>query len=194
MSDKELIELIKEDHDYLGYIYKNNKDYCISFLRNMFPKTSSDDLNDIFQEAIIILYENIVNDDFQLTSTIQTYLNSVCRFQILNKFRSDKKKVNHDNNFEIIVDKLNYDNSIQDSLQPIEQSEETQFNAIERALKAIEKAGGNCYELLTLFWYHKKSVEELTTHFGYSNSSNTKNQKYKCQKRLQKLAINYQNG
>ncbi|MEP2281305.1 sigma-70 family RNA polymerase sigma factor [Maribacter sp.] len=194
MSDQELIELIKEDHDYLGYVYKNNKDSCISFMRNMSPKTSPDDLNDIFQDAIIILYEKIVNEDFQLTATIQTYLNSVCRFQILNKFRSDKKKVNHDNNFEIIVDKLNYDNSIQDNLQPIEQSEETQFNAIERALKAIEKAGGNCYELLTLFWYHKKSVEELTTHFGYSNSANTKNQKYKCQKRLQKLAINYQNG
>jgi hypothetical protein len=54
----------------------------------------------------------------------------------------------------------------------------------------MKAAGGHCYELLTLFWYHKKSMNELTTEFGYTNEVNTRNQKAKCQKRLEKIAYN----
>ena len=67
---------------------------------------------------------------------------------------------------------------------------EAQFTAIERALDKIKAAGGHCYELLSLFWYHKKTMKELTELFGYSNADNTKQQKAKCQKRLEKIAYN----
>ena len=54
----------------------------------------------------------------------------------------------------------------------------------------MKDAGGHCYELLTLFWYHKKSMNDLTAEFGYTNEVNTRNQKSKCQKRLEKIAFN----
>ena len=54
----------------------------------------------------------------------------------------------------------------------------------------MKDAGGHCYELLTLFWYHKKSMNDLTQHFGYTSADNTKNQKARCQKRLEKIAYN----
>ena len=52
----------------------------------------------------------------------------------------------------------------------------------------MKTAGGNCYEILTLFWYHKRSLQQIAEHFGYTNESNAKNQKAKCQKRLRKMA------
>lgn len=193
MSDQELIELIKEDQDYLGIVYKNCKEYCIGFMRRISTRIDDDDLNDIFQNAMIILYEKIIAGNFQLTASIQTYLNSVCRFQLLNKFRSDKKTVHTD--IEPIIDKhMSFDISIEDVLEPIENEKESQFKALESALNALKDAGGICYELLTLFWYHKKSMEDLSIHFGYTNAKNAKTQKYKCQKRLEKLAINYLNN
>jgi len=192
ISDLELIELIKEDHDNLGVIYKRNKEYCISFMRRMTSSISTDELNDVFQDAMLILYEKIVNEDFKLTSSIQTYLNSVCRFQLLNKFRSDKKFVFQED--DTMIDKMDknmqYDTGINDLLESLEDEKETQYKALEEALKALKEAGGNCYELLTLFWYHKKSLKDLTIFFGYSSSDNTKNQKARCQKRLKKLAFN----
>jgi hypothetical protein len=58
----------------------------------------------------------------------------------------------------------------------------------------MKDAGGHCYELLTLFWYHKKSMNELTTVFGYTNEVNTRVQKSKCQKRLEKMAFSQLNS
>ena len=76
-------------------------------------------------------------------------------------------------------------------MEPIENEMEKQFESIERALLDIKESGGKCYELLTLFWYQKKSMNYISNHFGYTNSSNAKAQKYKCQKRLEKLAYTY---
>jgi RNA polymerase sigma factor (sigma-70 family) len=193
MSDKELIELIKEDQDYLGLVYKKSKEYCISFMVKMSSNSKLDDLNDIFQDAIIVLYEKILSGNFELTSSIQTYLNSVCRFQLLNKFKVDKKVVNKDDeiSFDLLNKNLDFDQAITDVLEPIENETENQFAAIEQALMNMKEAGGKCYELLTLFWYQKKSMVYISNHFGYTNASNAKAQKYKCQKRLEKLANNY---
>ena len=85
---------------------------------------------------------------------------------------------------------MSYNASITDTLDEIEDAKESQFTAIERALEAMKDAGGHCYELLTLFWYHKKSMNDLTQHFGYTSADNTKNQKARCQKRLEKIAYN----
>ena len=193
MSDKELIELIKEDQDYLGLVYKKSKKYCISFMVKMSSNSKIDDLNDIFQDAILVLYEKIVAGNFELTSSIQTYLNSVCRFQLLNKFKSDNKVVHKDNevSLDLLDKKLDFDKTITDVLEPIENEKEKQFTAIDQALKNMKEAGGKCYELLTLFWYQKKSMVYISNHFGYTNASNAKAQKYKCQKRLEILANNY---
>ena len=193
MSDKELIELIKEDQDYLGVVYKKSKEYCISFMVKMSSSSKLDDLNDIFQDAIIILYEKIVSGNFELSSSIQTYLNSVCRFQLLSKFKSDKKVVNQEDgtSFDMLNKNLQFDSAITDVLEPVENEKEIQFKAIEEALLVIKEAGGKCYELLTLFWYQKKSMEYISSYFEYTNASNAKAQKYKCQKRLEKLAYSY---
>lgn len=193
MSDEVLIELIKEDQDYLGVVYKKSKKYCISFMVKMSSSSKLDDLNDIFQDAIIILYEKIIAGNFELTSSIQTYLNSVCRFQLLNKFKSDKKVINHEDetSFDLLNNNQQFDDAITDVLEPIQDEKEKQFTAIEQALIKMKEAGGKCYELLTLFWYQKKSMDYIADNLGYTNASNAKNQKYKCQKRLEKLANNY---
>jgi RNA polymerase sigma factor (sigma-70 family) len=193
MSDKELVELIKEDQDYLGVVYKKSKEYCISFMVKMSSNVKLDELNDIFHDAILILYEKILSGNFELTSSIQTYLNSICRFQLLNKFKIEKKLVNENDkmSFDFMNKDLSFDEAITDVLEPIENEKEKQFTAIEKALLNMKEAGGKCYNLLILFWYQKKSMDEIADILDYTNAANAKNQKYKCQKRLEKLAHNY---
>jgi RNA polymerase sigma factor (sigma-70 family) len=151
------------------------------------------ELDDVFHDAIIILYEKIVNGNFELSCALQTYINSVCRFQLLNKIGKSKlsadfeENINHEEDDE---SPMNYKLTITDSLDEIEDTKDAQFTALETALEKMKAAGGHCYELLTLFWYHKKSMNELTTEFGYTNEVNTRNQKAKCQKRLEKIAYN----
>ncbi len=196
LTDKEIIEKIKINEDYLGIVYKNCKTYSIKFLRNLSNNKLNDyELEDIFHDAVIILYEKIIKGNFELTASLQVYLNSVCRFQLLNRFNKEKNSFEFQENFNNEDDEnQNFNPNIVDDLEPIEDENETKFNAIERALMKIKEAGGNCYELLTQFWYHKKSMNELTEIFGYTNADNAKNQKARCQKRLEKLAFNELNN
>jgi hypothetical protein len=58
--------------------------------------------------------------------------------------------------------------------------------AIETAFANEEVAGGHCYSAHFVFGYHKKSMNELTTEFGYTNEL-IRNQK--IPKRLEKSSV-----
>lgn len=198
LTDLELVQLIQENQDYLGEVYKRCKSYCIRFMRKMTNGSKSDyELDDVFHDSILVLYEKIIKGNFELTASLQVYLNSVCRFQLLNKIGKDKKYSDYDEPISKDGDEdnpMSYNASITDTLDEIEDPKESQFTAIERALLLIKESGGHCYELLTLFWYHKKSMNELTEIFNYTNDVNTKVQKSKCQERLRKLTFNEMNN
>ena len=88
LKDHEIISKIKENSDALGIVFKKCKPGAIQFLRKTnYQSNERIDIEDIFQDAILVLYENIVNKDFILASntSLQTYLNSVCRNQLLKK-------------------------------------------------------------------------------------------------------------
>jgi len=80
-SDKELVDMLKESSDALTILYEKHKDYCLNFMKSMYK--DEDEIKDIFQDALIVLYENINKSGFNLTCSIQTYLNSICRNQVL---------------------------------------------------------------------------------------------------------------
>jgi RNA polymerase sigma factor (sigma-70 family) len=198
LSDLELIEKIKDNNDALGIVFTRCKTNSLGFMRKMTGGKISDyELGDVFQDAIIIIYEKIVKGDFVLTASLQTYLNSVCRFQLLNKIKKSKlttmfeENTDHDDE---VGNPMSYDVSITDTLDEIEDIKEAQFTALESALEIMKTAGGRCYELLTFFWYQRKSMNELTRIFGYSDADNTKNQKARCQKRLKDIVFNELNN
>lgn len=193
LSDQELIWKIKENSDFLGLVYKNCKKNAVRYMYKMSNGTMGDyELEDILHDAILVLYEKIVNSEFVLTCSIQTYLNSVCRNQLFNKFGNNRfAELEENQDFDDEEENSNsFKSNIADCLEEIEDSKEAQFIAIEKALLSIKSAGGHCYELLTSFWYHKKSMAELTEIFGYTNTVNTRKQKEKCQKRLNKMVFN----
>lgn len=199
LKDHEIISKIKENSDALGIVFKKCKPGAIQFLRKInYQSNERIDIEDIFQDAILVLYENIVNKDFILASntSLQTYLNSVCRNQLLKKIGKNnvvelnENKGNDEDHDEV----MEFNPLIVDTLEEFVDIKEQQFNAMEKALEKIKEAGGHCYELLTLFWYHRKSMSKLSEVFGYSNADNTKNQKARCQKRLEKLTFELMNN
>ena len=193
LSDQELLIRIKDNSDYLGIVYKRCKTNCISFMRKMTSGKISDyELEDVFQDANIILYEKIVKGDFVLTASFQTYLNSVCRFQLLNSIEKSRLTSDYYDDSEDDDDENpnGYHSSITDSLETIDHSNEPLFLAIERALDLMKSAGGKCYDLLTQFWYKRRSMKELSEIFEYSDANNTKHQKARCQERLRVMSYN----
>ncbi len=79
-NDKEqhlLQGLAANEKNAIETIYRENYSIIQSFIikNNGYPE----DARDIFQEAMIVLYEKAKSDSFELSCQIKTYLYSVCR-------------------------------------------------------------------------------------------------------------------
>lgn len=195
LNDQELLTKIKEDSDHLGVVFKRCKTNCINFMKSMTQGSRTDyNFEDIYQDASIVLIEKIAKGDFVLTASFQTYLNSVCRNQLLKTIGKNKPNIEYQDNIDDSDNSMNYEDSITDVLDEIDGSKEPLFIALEKALESVRAAGGNCYELLKLFWYKRKRMNEIAEIMGYTNGANTKHQKSRCQERLRFLAYNELNS
>ncbi|MGI8637653.1 MAG: RNA polymerase sigma factor, partial [Segetibacter sp.] len=63
--------LAKNDAKAIDFIYKSNFNMIQSLVLN--NNGTYDDARDVFQEAMIVLYENAKTDSFVLTCQIKTY-------------------------------------------------------------------------------------------------------------------------
>ena len=135
-----------------------------------------DDARDIFQEAMIVLYEKARSGSFELNSQLKTYLYSVCR-------RLWLKRLNQQLRFSPEVDNLEETVPVEEDVERHEQRNKD-FLVMEQSLKSL---GEPCKSLLEAYYLEKKSMVDIATDFGYTNADNAKNQKYKCLMRLKKI-------
>lgn len=163
----------------LKEIYQKHRDACVQWLKHEYV-FSNDDAVEIFQLAVIILYDNVRAGKLtNLSSSIKTYLFGIARNKAMELIRSHK----HQTNIDVVQVVSTYVAS--------EYEEEDGIENIALASKALEKLGDPCKSLLTQFYYHNKSMDEITTTMNYKNADTTKNQKYKCLKRLQHIYFSH---
>ena len=143
---------------------------------------SYDDARDIFQEAMIVLYENAKNESFELTCKITTYVYSVCR-------RLWLKKLQHNSRFSGQVESLEETVAVEEDIE-MQDRRNADFAIMERAMSSL---GAPCKSLLEAYYLQKKDMTEIAEAFGYTNADNAKNQKYKCLMRLKKLFFSQYN-
>ena len=181
MSELDFIRSWDETNSRSNFelIYSKYLDSILNYLR-MFSK-DEDLIRDVFQDSIIVLYENSKKKDFELTCTVQTYLTSICRnrlFKVLNKTKTDE------------INQQNYDINISDWLEDVSEQHEQKLNLIESALIELKRAGNRCYELIYRYFFHKESMRVIAKAMNYTNAENAKQQKARCQKKLKELIKN----
>jgi RNA polymerase sigma factor (sigma-70 family) len=137
---------------------------------------NEDDAKDIYQEAIIIVYNKIKAGDFELSSKLKTYIYSICRRLWLKRL----SQINR------------YGGDIKDFQEYLVVEEDTE-NHGERDLQftkmgsALQLLGEPCKTIIEEFYINNKSMQDICEAFGYTNADNAKTQKYKCLQRLKKL-------
>jgi RNA polymerase sigma factor (sigma-70 family) len=171
-----LIEgLAKQNALAINTIYKENYPMVQSLITK--NNGTEDDAKDIFQEAMVILYEKSKNTDFRLTSKISTYLYSISRHLWLKKLQKlGKMPIKNVEYAEEIIEN-------EDEINKIEEKEQ----ALLRMEQAIEKLGEPCRSLIKAFYIEKSNMQAIAERFGYTNAENAKTQKYKCFVRLKKI-------
>ena len=155
-------------------VYKENFSLIQHFVVS--NNGSEDDALDVFQEAMMVLYEKSRNPEFELTCQIKTYLYSVSRRLWLKKLQQSRRIESQVENFDRIV--------------PVEEDLEEHEKLNQQYLimrTAMGKIGEPCKSLIEAFYVHRKNMHEIAGYFGYTNADNAKNQKYKCLVRLKKL-------
>ncbi len=174
-SEKKLLQgLAKNDKKAAETIYKDNYNMIQSMIVN--NNGSIDDARDIFQEAMIVLFENSKSDTFILNCQIKTYLYSVARRLWLKRLQHLKKYVSPVENMGEVV-------NVEEEVE-IHEQRSAEFNVMDKAMMNL---GEPCKTLLEAYYMQKKSMVEIAGSFGYTNADNAKNQKYKCLMRLKKL-------
>lgn len=166
--------LAKNDRLVVETIYKQHYQMIQSLIIN--NNGTADDARDIFQEAMIVLYEKSRTPGFELNCQLKTYLYSVCRRLWLKKLQQRQKFVPDMGALEDTV-------PVEEELDLHEQRN-TEFLMMEKAMQSL---GEPCKSLLEAYYLQKKNMMEIAGNFGYTNADNAKNQKYKCLMRLKKL-------
>jgi RNA polymerase sigma factor (sigma-70 family) len=166
--------LARNDHHDIETIYKENFGLVQSFILN--NNGTFDDARDVFQEAMVVLYEKSKDSSFTLTCQLKTYLYSICRRLWLKKLQQQSRYSTPVEGFEEMV-------PVEEEIEEKEKLD-NDFETMENAMRSL---GEPCKSLLEAFYIQKKQMVEIAEEFGYTNADNAKNQKYKCLMRLKKL-------
>lgn len=179
------MKTLNQENDLLKGLAANDTDAIETIYRDNFQAVKAfviknngyvDDAMDIFQEAMIVLFEKVKSGSFVLSCQLQTYLYSICRRLWLKRLQKNNRyHPGIETNDEIV--------SVEDEME-YHEKRNNDFLIMENAL---QKIGEPCKSLLEAFYIDKKSMPEIAESFGYTNADNAKTQKYKCLVRLKKI-------
>ncbi|HUR65173.1 MAG TPA: sigma-70 family RNA polymerase sigma factor [Chitinophagaceae bacterium] len=182
-DEKALLEgLGANNRKAIETIYRENFNTIQALIIN--NNGSSDDAKDMFQEAIIVLYEKVRSGHFELNCQIKTFLYSVSRRLWLKRLQQQNRYSAPGDNMEAIV-------PVEEDLEAHEQRN-AEFDMMENAIIHL---GEPCKSLLEAYYLQKQNMQTIAVNFGYTNADNAKTQKYKCLVRLKKIFFTqYKNG
>ena len=176
MSDNHIIEKIRlGGQSELGNVYEAYRTEFIQWIAREYH-CSDDDSKDIYQLSILIFYDNVKSGKLEhLVSSIKTYLFGIGK----NVAKENMRKARR--NTSINQEKWLKEYMVDEQDAPLEEE------LFATAKRALEKLGQPCQRLVELFYYEKKSMDDISVMMNYKNAETAKNQKCKCMARLRKL-------
>lgn len=180
MTEKELVQELKQRNtNVLKQVYQKHKDSFKAWASGKFPTVETETIEDVYSEAVIDFYENILKKKYKHSASIKTYLFTLGRNKIVNIIQ---KGITHQRKTDEII--------IQEESRATVSPEATQRQNEQAAVvKALmSKLCKNCRQVLTLFYFDELSMKEIAEEMNYKNANVSKTKKRDCFKKLMKLA------
>ena len=174
-----LAELAAGDRTAAERVYRQHHPTVVHWIINNGGAES--DAEDIYQEAMVILFEKSQSEDFRLTCKIGTYLFAISKhlwYKRLQQMQRQPGYLPENTGGEEGRDWI-YEDEIK-----VHEERESHYSQLNQALNQL---GEPCASLLRAFYSQDKSMQQIASEFGYTNPDNAKTQKYKCLTRLRKL-------
>ena len=173
-SDEQILKgVLRHDNLILQYIYKQYYYKINYFVRK--NQGSADDASDVFQEAIIVIYRKLKENDLVFQkSSFAGYLFSVCRFiwlKQLEKRRIEREKLQETLPFQEYL----YDENL---VELVDKNE--RYGLYQKHFATLSP---DCQKLMQLF-FEKVPLREIAKIMGYKSEKYAKTRKYKCKEIL----------
>lgn len=133
-----------------------------------------EDAKDIYQNSIIVVYENICAGKFESRSSIKTYLFAICKNKALAHKNSRANKMTVLNELDI---------ALEEGSENVEE-DELKLRAVR---ESIMQMGDKCKSILTNYYYYRQSMEQIAIVCGFKNAATATNEKYKCLMKLKSV-------
>jgi len=171
-SNEELLNgILRNDNVILQHIYKN-----YYYKMNLYIKRNSgndEDANDVFQEAIIVVYRKLKANDLIINCAFETYLYSVCKFlwmKQLTRQRTEK---------EMMVDSAVFESEFDHDFSDLVEKNE-RYKLYQKHFQLL---GSDCQKLLQLS-FDKVPLKQIAQIMGFSGEKYVKKRKFKCKEYL----------
>ena len=167
MKDSVVLErLSKGDEKALDFLYK--KHYRMMTKLVLSNNGTEQEAMDIYQDALLVLWQKAIRGDLVLTSKISTFLYSIC----LNLWRKELDR------------KSRLSNEVKDgeTYQTHESEEKVKI-----VRECINELGDTCRQILTYHYFDGMSMPDIAEKMNFANPNTAKTKKYKCKQRLDSL-------
>jgi RNA polymerase sigma factor (sigma-70 family) len=166
MTEKEIAKIRNGDMAPLDRIYLELKPGFVSLARKKFKTMTKQDLEDVYQESIIALYQNIKKGTLtEFSTNISAYvfkIGSNLLNDLLKKRQKEQELLSNSNRVEDLL-KERYNPQIDDAVDYV-----------------YTQMGEQCKRILTLFYIERKSHQEIAQELSYSSADSVKVQKHRC--------------
>ena len=167
MNDADILAKIeKGDESALDYLYQK---YYRMMIKMVTSNSGTEyEARDIYQEALIVLWQKAVSGNLVLTSKLSTYLYSICQ----NLWRKELDR------------KSRLSNETPDRTEYVDYDRDERVRIIR---ECIEQLGDTCQKVLTYYYFDGMSMNDIADKLNFSSTDTAKTKKYKCKKRLDQL-------
>lgn len=179
MKEEQLIQELRDGQDRAFiYLYRENFSNTFHYVTN--NSGTSEDAEDIFQEALIVLVKKLREQTFELNVKVSSYLYAVATKMWLYKLRSRKGIYE---NPDFLENQMDLNISLGDS-----DNQEAHFAIVEHTMSILKE---ECRKMLSLFYFERKSMIEISGLLGYSQDF-VKVKKSRCMNELRKRLLQHE--
>ena len=185
MTDSQLIfGILQNDERAWRYICREMKPGFASILGQTFSasKISNEDIEDIFQDALLVLMQRVKSGDVVSSreGALFSYLVQIGKLTACNLLRKKRTIASDD----AVTSSLNLHN-IEESDIAVDEKQQMQNDFLDKILDLLP---AECRTLLKYFYWNHKPMDEIASILGMRNADSAKSKKSKCMNKVKEIA------
>lgn len=181
MQDEKIInDFRNHDMNALQYVYQTYRKEFIKWSTYKY-NIETEVAEDVFSDAVIDGYQNILSGRYTRNerASLKSYLFEIGKNKIMNILNRQKIAETH-----LKVMSYQQEKTINNIFDTNKNKEITS-----KVQELMELLDDKCRKVLTLFYFHSLSMEDIASEMEFKNEDVAKNKKLKCLRRLQHMAF-----